>query len=50
MRLYLDNDEAGSAATLNLFEHTAARAKLVDMRGHYAGYEDLNAWLLGEQR
>jgi len=48
VRLYLDNDEAGSAATGQLFEEAEA-TKLVDMRSHYAGFEDLNAWLLGKR-
>jgi len=46
IRLYLDNDTAGDAATEKLFEHAQTPAKLADMRQHYAGYEDLNAWLL----
>jgi hypothetical protein len=49
VRLYLDNDDAGSAASRKLFEHAQDAAKLVDMRSYYAGYEDLNAWLLGRK-
>jgi len=49
VRLYLDNDDAGTAATKLLFEE-AQTSKLVDMRSYYAGYEDLNAWLLGQKR
>ena len=46
VRLYLDNDEAGSHATAQLFESPQA-GKLADMRSYYAGFEDLNDWLLG---
>ena len=49
IRLYLDNDQAGDATTAKLFEHAQTPAKLADMRQHYAGYEDLNAWLLGQR-
>lgn len=48
VRLYLDNDDAGNAATQQLFEQ-AETTKLVDMRSYYAGFEDLNAWLLGRK-
>jgi hypothetical protein len=50
VRLYLDNDEAGEAATRKLFENAADRGKLADMRHHYARFEDLNAWLLDRHR
>jgi hypothetical protein len=46
IRLYLDNDSAGDAATQKLFEHAQTPSKLADMRAHYARHEDLNAWLL----
>jgi hypothetical protein len=46
VRLYLDNDAAGGAATRKLFENASDPSKLADMRQHYAGFEDLNAWLL----
>jgi hypothetical protein len=49
IRLYLDNDAAGDAATKQLFEHAPCPAKLADMRAHYAGFKDLNAWLLGQR-
>ena len=48
VRLYLDNDEAGTAATRQLFDE-AETSKLVDMRSYYAGFEDLNAWLNGKK-
>lgn len=49
VRLYLDNDDAGDAATRKLFENADDRSRLADMRSYYEGYEDLNAWLLGEK-
>jgi len=49
VRLYLDNDDAGRAASSKLFEHAEDAAKLVDMRSYYAGYEDLSVWLLGRK-
>lgn len=49
VRLYLDNDDAGAAASRKLFENAQDAAKLVDMRRYYAGFEDLNAWLLGRK-
>jgi hypothetical protein len=49
VRLYLDNDDAGSAASRKLFEHAQDAAKLVDMHSYYVGYEDLNVWLLGRK-
>ncbi|KIN70260.1 DNA primase [Sulfitobacter donghicola DSW-25 = KCTC 12864 = JCM 14565] len=49
VRLYLDNDDAGDAATRKLFENVDDRSRLADMRSYYEGYEDLNAWLLGEK-
>jgi len=49
VRLYLDNDAAGDAATRALFENAQNAAKLADMRNYYEGYEDLNAWLLGKK-
>jgi len=48
VRLYLDNDEAGTAATRQLFDEAESN-KLVDMRSYYAGFEDLNAWLNGKK-
>jgi hypothetical protein len=47
VRLYLDNDAAGNAATGALFENAQDASRLADMRSYYEGYEDLNAWLLG---
>ena len=49
IRLYLDNDVAGDVATRKLFEYVNDSSKLADMRSYYAGYEDLNAWLLGRK-
>ena len=49
IRLYLDNDAAGDAATRKLFENVDDSSKLADMRSYYAGYADLNAWLLGRK-
>lgn len=49
VRLYLDNDSAGDAATRKLFENVEDSTKLADMRSYYAGFEDLNAWLLGRK-
>jgi len=46
VRLYLDNDDAGDAATRKIFENAQTPSKLADMRSYYEGYEDLNAWLL----
>lgn len=46
VRLYLDNNEAGSTATAKLAEHAAGKA--TDMRDHFAQHEDLNAWLLAQ--
>ncbi len=46
---YLDNDDAGNAATRKLFESVEAPSKLADMRSYYAGYEDLNTWFLGQK-
>ena len=31
------------------FEHAQDTTKLVDMRSYYAGYGELNAWLLGRK-
>lgn len=42
VRLYLDNDDAGDAATRQLFENANESQKLLDMRSYYADYEDLN--------
>lgn len=49
VRLYLDNDAAGEATTRKFFERAETSAKLVDMRSHYAEFEDLNDWLLGKR-
>jgi len=49
VRLYLDNDDAGEAATLKLFENADDSSKLADMRSYYTGFDDLNAWLLGRK-
>ena len=49
VRLYLDNDDAGNAATRKLFESAQTPSKLADMRSYYEGYDDLNAWLLGRK-
>lgn len=45
VRLYLDNDDAGNAATKAFLEH-AGPSRLADMREHYADADDLNAWHL----
>lgn len=45
IRLYLDNDAAGTAATDGLTLE-ADRSCIQDMRSHYADAEDLNAWHL----
>lgn len=50
VRLYLDNDAAGDAATARLFEAAENSDRLADMRHYYAGFEDLNAWLLDQKR
>lgn len=46
VRLYLDNNSAGDAATAKLAEHIAGKA--TDMRAEFATFEDVNAWLLGQ--
>lgn len=48
VQLYLDNDAAGDAATRKLIEAAADNTRLSDMRGHYAGHDDLNAWYLAQ--
>ena len=48
VRLYLDNDDAGNAATKAFLEH-AGLERLADMREHYAGADDLNAWHLARR-
>ena len=48
VRLYLDNDDAGNAATKAFIEH-AGPARLADMREHYADADDLNAWHLSRR-
>lgn len=48
VRLYLDNDDAGNAVTKAFLEH-AGSERLVDMREHYAGADDLNAWHLARR-
>ena len=46
IELYLDNDGAGDEVT-KFFEESAERPEaLQDMRAHYAGYDDLNAWIM----
>jgi hypothetical protein len=45
----LDNDDAGESATRKLFESAQTSSKLVDMRSYYEGYDDLNAWLIGQK-
>lgn len=45
VRLYLDNDAAGDAATRKLFENAENSSRLEDMRSYYREYEDLNEWL-----
>ena len=47
VRLYLDN--AGTAATRKLFELVKTNSNLAEMRNPYEGYDDLNAWLLGQK-
>jgi DNA primase len=49
VRLYLDNDDAGESATRKLFESAHTPSKLADMRSYYKGYDDLNAWLIGQK-
>tara|TARA_R110000796_G_scaffold49945_1_gene118582 strand:+ start:51 stop:275 length:225 start_codon:yes stop_codon:yes gene_type:complete len=49
VRLYLDNDDAGTAASSKLFGNAQHAAKLVNTRSCYVGFEDLNAWLLGRK-
>ena len=49
VQLYLNNDDGGEATTRKLFENAHVSSKLADMRSYYAGYEDLNAWLLGQK-
>lgn len=49
VRLYLDNDAAGEATTSKFFESANDASKLADMRSYYVGYEDLNAWLIGQR-
>lgn len=49
VRLYLDNDDAGNAATKAFIEH-AGPQRLADMREHYADADDLNAWYLNRKR
>lgn len=44
VRLYLDNDEAGDAATKHFMQSMRSNQTVTDMRSHYAGFEDLNAW------
>jgi len=39
VRLYLDNDAAGDAATARLFEAAENSDRLADMRHYYAGFE-----------
>ena len=48
VRLYLDNDDAGNAATKAFLEH-AGSDRLADMREHYADADDLNAWHLSRR-
>jgi DNA primase len=48
VRLYLDNDDAGNAATKAFIEH-AGPDRLADMREHYADADDLNAWHLARR-
>ena len=48
VRLYLDNDDAGNAATKAFLEH-AGSDRLADMREHYADADDLNAWHLARK-
>lgn len=45
VELFLDNDSAAAAATAQLIETSAAR-NIRDMRSTYAGFDDLNAWLM----
>ena len=46
--MYLDNDDAGNAATKAFLEH-AGSDRLADMREHYADADDLNAWHLARR-
>jgi len=45
----LDNDAAGEATTRKLIETAQTPSKLADTRSYYEGYDDLNAWLLGQK-
>ncbi len=49
IRLYLDHDAAGAAATNFLIAETG-RDTCVDASGLYAGYNDLNEWLVSRQK
>jgi hypothetical protein len=49
VRLYLDNEDAGTAGTRKLFDSAQTPSKLADMRSYYEGYDDLNVWLLGKK-
>lgn len=49
IELYLDNDASGDEATAFFMERAACRDVLSDMRHHYAGHDDLNAWLMARQ-
>ena len=49
VHLYYDNDDAGESATCKLFEAGHTPLKLADMRSYYKGYDDLNAWLIGQR-
>ena len=48
VRLYLDNDVAGNAATKAFIEH-AGLDRLADMREHYSDADDLNDWHLARR-
>ena len=43
IQLFMDNDEMGDVVTSYVFEHVDP-LRLADMRRHYEGFDDLNAW------
>ena len=46
--LFLDNGSAGDAVTANL-QAIETSTKIADMREHYSGYDDLNAWWMDQR-
>ena len=49
IELYLDNDDAGDRTTQKIKEIIKG-IKVIDKRGVYSGYKDLNEYLLSKQR